>query len=192
MCTDCWGKDCPLLWSFKWHENPYKWIEEFIRFFFQAVIFTCFVWKASEKAPAPSPWTEQILDSLLNITFIQLSTHHYCFFLAHVNLIFFYLFINVGFLLAFLYVTPISFSRFLTVQSQTLILVSTQMVLICYVVHFLFYKANSLRSQSWYFDVFRNRPGCFPFSTTLFLLYLHPILDTADREQPTSFTWLDF
>lgn len=58
------------------------------------------------------------LNSLLNITFIQLSTRHDCFSLAHFHLIVISLWDFDGFHLPFLSANSISFSRFLTVLLQ--------------------------------------------------------------------------
>ena len=60
------------------------------------------------------PQSMQNLDSSFTITFIQLSTYHNCFCIAHFKLIFFCLCVSAGFYLAFLYVkvNPISFRQF--------------------------------------------------------------------------------
>ncbi len=89
QCVDCWGMDCHFPWS--WHATP-KWVEEF-DCFLQAVIFIHYTFQV----PASSPCPMQICDSSLNIAFIQSSTLHDFFSLAHCNLVFFCLGVNAGF-----------------------------------------------------------------------------------------------
>ena len=91
----------------------------------------------------------QSLDSFQTITYIQLSTHHDCFSLAQLNLIFFCLSVRTGFHLAFLDGNPILFSQLLTVLLQTLTPVLTYL----FYCKFLF-SIQALSFLSKGFDVF--------------------------------------
>ena len=56
-----------------------------------------------------------------------------------------------------------------------------------FIVHFLFSKNIAFSFLSKCFDVFRSLLVCFTLLIIQFLLYLYPILATADREQLTFF-----
>ena len=73
MCTDCWGNDFYLLWSFKWHATPYHNLGNLLFFFRQSSLYISFE-RCWRNVPGSSPYPMQIIDSSLNITFIQLST----------------------------------------------------------------------------------------------------------------------
>ena len=90
------------------------------KFFFSGSKFYVSFDQNQIKFLVSSPWQMQNLDPSLNITFIQLSTHHNCFSLTWFNLIYFCLCVNSCFYLAFLNVNSISFSWFPTVLSQSL------------------------------------------------------------------------
>lgn len=71
--------------------------------------------------------------------FTELSTHHYCFFLAHFNFIFFFVLVFIS-----LYINPVSFSHYLKLLSQTFSPVSDPFVLGIFYFHW--HIASSLLS----------------------------------------------
>ena len=87
------------------------------------------------------------LDSSLNITFIQLSTYHFCFYLAHLHFIFFCFCVSTDFSLAFLHINPISLSQFLRDLSQTLTPVLIH--LFCHKVYYFEFSILRLWYLSW-------------------------------------------
>ena len=133
------------------------------------------------KVPASLLWLMQILDLSLNITFIQLSTYHDSFSLAHINLIFFCLCVSASFHFDFLCINPISFNLFLKVLSQTLIPVLTHFF-ICTFSIFIAYCFQFSILTLWCFLLSINMFSFFNHS-----IYLHTIFDTADWEQPMFF-----
>lgn len=80
------------------------------------------------------------------------------------NFVFFCLCVSASFCLDFLYVTPISFSWFLTVLSQKLTPVSTNLFFIYFVVNFPFLKQIALSLWSWHIEVFYGLPVYFSFN----------------------------
>ena len=126
-----------------------------ICFFVQAVIFTTFIWTASDKVLALSPWPIQILDLSMNITF-----SHDCFSLLLFNLS---LCVRTGFRLAFLYVNPTSFSLFLPFCHKHWLLLRLLLFFIYFVGHFLFLRRMALTFISWRFNVFRGLLEFFSF-----------------------------
>ena len=124
---------------------------------------------------------------ITNITFIQLSTWHESFYLAH--LIFFCLCVSAVFCLAYLHVNLIPFNWFLTILQQTLIPVSTHLSFI-FVVDFLFSRHIAFSFFILMFWFLSWPRSMFPFLTIPFLLYLHKILNTTDWKHPTFFVKL--
>ena len=68
-------------------------------------LYVLFEWYQTE-VPILSPWSVQIVDSLVNLIFIKLSILHDCFSLVHFNLIFLCLSVRTDFCLSFFYVNP--------------------------------------------------------------------------------------
>ena len=92
----CWGNDCHTPWCLKWHWSSYhKWCKIYL-FSSDSHFYISFEWWQT-KVSASLPWPMQILDSTLNITFNQLSTHQDCFSIAQFKLIFFCLCLTAGF-----------------------------------------------------------------------------------------------
>ena len=135
------------------------------------------------------PSAFQTLDSSFNTTFISLSICHDCFSFTHFNLIFFSWCIRAVFCLAFLYVNPILFRRFLTVLSHKLTSVLTVFRMFCCTFSFFnkYCFEFSIRMLSSCLSWFTNM---FFFVTTPFLLYLLHILHASDWRQPTVFSTL--
>ena len=127
-----------------------------------------------------------ITECHLNITFIQLSTHHDCFSLAHFNLIFFCLCICSGFSLTIFYINPVSSCRFHRILSQTFAPVLTNLFFICFPVHCVIFRV--FYPDAFYYDIFCDILICFSFSFFITPLYLHRISVIANWEQLTSFT----
>ena len=84
------------------------------------------------------------------------------------------MFVSSVFRLAFLLINSISFRQFRKILSQTLTHFSTYLFLF-FVVNFLFFIHIALSFLFWHFQVFWGLFACF--LTTLFLLYVHQILD---------------
>lgn len=118
------------------------------------------------------------LNSLLNITFIQLSTRHDCFSLAHFHLIVISLWVFDGFHLPFLSANSISFSQFLTVLLQIFSPVPTLFSFI--LLDFFYFEDLLLRL--FYLDALMPLMVYyfFPFLVDGFLLYLQLIFGIVD------------
>ena len=116
MFIDCWDNYCYLLWSFKWLATPYhEDLENLLVFFRQSSLHisfeqhqTRFMYHHFDQC--------RFFYSSLNLPFIELSTQDVCFFLAHINLIFFGLCVSANFFfslfsmeITFLYGNHISF-----------------------------------------------------------------------------------
>ena len=140
-------------------------LRNFLVFFRQLSLYISFE-QQNTKILSSSPWSMQILDSLLNIFFIQLSTYCDCFSLVHVKLSFFSLFVSAAFFFAFLDVYPILYNQFLTVHLQTLIPVLNY--LFCFFCTFSIFRAHC-------FQFFILIIWHLSWSTGMFPYFNHPI-----------------
>ena len=126
----------------------------FLNFFWLSSFYVSFelikIW-------ASSPKSMQILDSSLNITFIQLSTHHDCLSLAQFNLMFSRLCFRASFPLAF-FLCKSHFTQPISNSSTT----NIDFYLDPFVVFYLFCNTFSIFRiiafifLVWRFDVFRH------------------------------------
>ena len=91
-------------------------------------------------------------------------------------------------LFGFLCLNLISFSRFLTVCSQTFTRVSGHLLFIWFLffLHLLFSRHSSLTFLSWCSDIFLGLIVRFPSTTSLFCLHSLQTFETADGDQPAS------
>lgn len=131
-----------------------------------------------------------------NLTFIQFSTRYDCLSLIrfYFDVIFFCCFVHVCFRLDFLYANPISFSQYLTV---CVTIVNTSFCAICFTSDIFF--VSFLFETDIVFSFLSCRllsSSILSFLTVTFHLYLHYVLETANREQRIYFTqihcWLQY
>ena len=135
-----------------YHKTSYhEWLGKFTCFFFSGSHRNVSLEKHQTKVLASLPWPMQILDSSLNITFIQLFTCHNRLSLAHSNLIFFHLRVSAGYHLVFLDGNLFTSCQFLILVSQKLNPVMTH----------LFFHLFSCT-----FSIFKSY--CFEFSILTF------------------------
>ena len=174
----------------KWYETLYN---EWQRNWLFSLSSLSFIWIAPDRSM--SIIALAIVDSQI------ITEHHFhpivhtpwLFFLAHFNLLFLHFTsgLHLVFLCKFNFIQLISNSLVRNIYSP----VSSHL----FIEHFLFLR-DILTFLSWYFDIFWGSTRMFSSLTTLFLLYLYLILNTANLEQSTYFitlhnklpSWMNF